>query len=171
MKTERGFLPRMGLAGMLVLTLAIAGCGDDGAGPEEGPMAEYAGTWEGTQFALVSAANSQIAFDLIGAGGSMVFSVQANGNFSGTATIPGALMGAPEMGTITIPLSGVMNPMDGGKLRISFIPEIPPLFTTMDPEATLVGNTLSLYMADGAFDFDQDGVTETAILQGEMVRN
>lgn len=170
MKTQRGFLPRPGVAGMLILSMMVTGCGDDGSGPEEGPMADYVGTWEGTQFAIVSAANPAVAFDLIGAGGSMVFSVQSNGNFSGTAAVPGVLMGAPEMGTITIPLSGVMTPLDGGRLRISFIPEIPPVFTTMDPETTLVGNTMTLYYGAAGFDFDQDGVHEDAIFQGEMVR-
>lgn len=172
MKTLTHFFPKAALGGFLVMALAVIGCdGGDGTGLDEGEMAQYAGTWTGTQFALTAAQNPAMAFDLIGAGGSMVFSIQPNGNFSGTATVPGVLMGVPEMGTITIPLSGVMRLQSETKLRIDFIPEIPPIFTTMDPDVTLSGNTLTLFYDEGTFDFDQDGVNEPSVFQGQMVRN
>jgi hypothetical protein len=77
----------------------------------------------------------------------------------------------PEAGVVTVPLAGVMRLTSPDRLRIDFVPEIPPIFTTMDPGFTVVGNRLTILDDTANFDFDNDGEKEPATFQAQFVRN
>lgn len=160
------------LVGMLVIAGLVSGCGEEGAtAPDELTIASLAGSWTGTEFAISSSADSAIALDLIASGGAILVSVEPIGSFTGTAVIPGVLIGDPALGTLTVPLAGVMRLIDETTLRIDFVPEIPPIFTTMDPTFTLSGNTLTILDESAEFDFDADGATEPSVYQIRFGKN
>jgi hypothetical protein len=154
----------------LGLALLVA-CSDAGTEPDGFAIADLAGSWESTAFSVTSQADASLSFDLIGGGGAVNVSIQPSGNFTGTAVIPGVLIGNPEMGVLTVPLAGVMRLMEGDRLRIDFIPEIPPIFTTMDPAFTLSGNSMTIVDDTADFDFDGDGIEEPSVFTGTLTRN
>lgn len=169
MKRNTSLSPAIALLGLFMAMVACDGGG--GTEPDELTIADLAGSWQGTQFSVTSQANPALVFDLISSGGSVNVSVQTQGTFTGTASLPGDLIGSPELGVITVPLAGVMRLMNEATLRIDYIPEIPPIFTTMDPEFTLNGNSLTIIDDTADFDFDGDGVEEPAIFRGTLSRN
>ncbi len=158
-------------AGAIVVGAMLTGCGaDDSTGPDGLSIADFAGAWEGTQYAVVSSADSDIRFDLIEDGGSVQMTVEPSGSFSGTVGVPGARIGMPEVEMITFPISGLWR-LDGeDQMHIEFLPQIPPIFTTMDPFFELDGNTLTIWDETAEFDFDGNGQTAAANFVGIMVR-
>jgi len=152
------------------LIALLAGCsGDDATGPTETTVADLAGLWQASAFSQTSDADPSVGADLIAMGGNMNWSVQTTGSFTGTAVLPGALVGTG--GTITLPLSGVIRLVDANTLRIDFVPEIPPLFTFLNAAFTLSGNTLTVIDSRSSFDFDGDGQKEGASVRAVFVRN
>jgi hypothetical protein len=131
---------------------------------------DLAGTWEITEFSMTSAGDPAVTFDLIALGGSAHLGLQASGNFTGTAVIPGLLVGVPQGGPITLPLAGVVRLVDGVTLRIDFIPEIPPVFTALEAGFTLEGNSLTVVDEAATYDFDNDGAREPARFRAVLFR-
>ncbi len=158
------------LAPLWVLTTvaSLAACDGDGTGPGEGPMREYAGTWMSTATLVQHKDNPLIAFDVVAYGGTLTFHIEASGHFSGTAAIPSALLGRPGMGTITVPLLGVMQLLSENTVWIRFTPEMPPLFQTMNSTFVRNGRSLTLTDDEGLFDFNFDGVPEPRIFMAEF---
>lgn len=157
--------------GLLVLGLMfLVGCGDGPTEPDELSVADFVGLWEATQFEFTSQANSAVSFDLIGIGGVFQFSVQPQGNFTGSLVLPAIPGQDPQGGPITIPLGGVLRLYEPGRIRIDFIPEIPPLLTTLTPSYTYSVTSLSLTDESALLDFDSDGREDPATLHGTFVR-
>ena len=129
------------IAPLLAVTF-VAGCGD--STPEEVAEA-LAGTWNATSVVFTNKANSSETFDLLAGGESVNITFTAAGGFSGSFTELGGTGGTfVVQGTNLI----FTNP---GK---------------SDPDTaafTLSGNTLTLTV-DDEFDFDDDGVDESASL-------
>ena len=92
-------------------------------------------------------------------------------SFSGTATIPGTLLGMPELGTVNAPISGMIRIVDATTLRIDYIPELPPVFTTMEPSFTLSETTWTMEDPSAVWDFNADGIGEAGTFLGTFVRN
>jgi hypothetical protein len=144
----------------LVIAPVLPACSDAATGPGAEGIAMFAGTWRCTQFSITHNKQAGTVFDLVGSGGAVQMSIQSSGTFSGTATVPGPLLGHAAMGPVTVPLSGILRMVGEGIVRIDFIPDIPPVFTTMETEYTMIGHTLALKNEESVFDFDGDGVGE-----------
>jgi hypothetical protein len=160
------------LAAVLAVALlaSLTACAtDDTTGPEAPSVADLAGTWAGVSFALESAASPGLGIDLMQMGGSMTLAITTSGSFTGLVVLPGLVVNQP--GTVTIPLAGVIRMLDDTTLRIDFVPEIPPIFTTLNTTFTLERRSLSLVDPGSKFDFDGDGVSEGAIFRGSFLRN
>ena len=127
------------IAPLLAVTF-VAGCGD--STPEEVAEA-LAGTWNATSVVFTNKANSSETFDLLAGGGSVNITFTAAGGFSGSFTDLG--------GTFVVQGTNLIIPNTGES----------------DPDTvafTLSGNTLTLTVDDDEFDFDDDGVDESASL-------
>ncbi len=123
----------------LLAVIFVAGCGDS---TREEVAEALAGTWNATSVVFTNKANSSETFDLLAAGESANITFTAAGGFSGSFTDLG--------GTFVV---------EGTNLIITNTGE-------SDPETvafTLSGNTLTLTV-DDEFDFDDDGVDESASL-------
>lgn len=147
--------------------LALMGGCDSGVSAPEGPnFAEFAGSWRAVEFTMASAADSTIMVDLIAAGASFEVAVQSQGSFVGSASLPGALIGNPAIPMISIPLTGGMRHLSEFQLEISFDPEYPPLFVRSTANVANAGDHMTLQEYRATYDFDGDGVQETALLNG-----
>ncbi len=131
-------LLRTFIAPLLAATF-VAGCGH--STPEKVAEA-LAGTWNATSVVFTNKANSSETFDLVAAGGSANVTFTAAGEFSGSFTDLG--------GTFVV---------EGTNLIITNTGESEPETVAF----TLSGNTLTLTV-DDEFDFDDDGVDESATL-------
>ena len=171
MKRNASFLNPLVTAVSVLFGTLLAACGDGGTAPDEFTIADLAGSWDASELSVTAKASSAVSMDLIASGGAVHWATQPSGNFTGTAVLPGALIGMPEAGVVTLPLSGVMRLTTPNKLRIDFIPEIPPIFTTMDPGFTVDGNRLTILDDTAEFDFDGDQVKEPAVFRAQFVRN
>jgi hypothetical protein len=156
-----------------VAAALFASCGgSDSPSAIDGTVtaADLAGVWEASQFRMTSKENSLLQFDMIQLGGAMNFAIQPQGSFTGTVFIPAAIS-ADQTG-YTVPLSGVMRiTNEAANLRIDFVPEIPPLFTAMEPSLELIDNTLTITDGTVSFDFDRNGSDEPADFQAVFTRN
>lgn len=172
MGPAKGTLLRTVAVGALLASILVSACGEESAtAPDEFTAAGLTGSWEGSAFSISSVADPETGFDLIEAGGAIMVSVEAGGNFTGTTVIPGILIGNPDLGALTIPLAGVMQLIDDTTMRIDFVPEIPPMFTRMDPTFTLNGNALTILDDAAEFDFDADGATEPSVYRITFAKN
>ena len=124
------------IAPLLAVTF-LAGCGD--STPEEVAEA-LAGNWNATSAVFTNKANSSETFDLLAGGESVNIAFTAAGGFSGSFTEVG--------GTFVV---------QGTNLIITNTGESDPKTVAF----TLSGNTLTV---DDEFDFDDDGVDESASL-------
>ena len=159
------------VAVILACTWAVTACADNTTGAEVEGIARFAGTWQCKQFSITHNEHPGVVIDLVGNGGAVQMSIQASGTFSGTATIPGVILGDPEMGPVTVPISGVLRDLGTDRVRFDFIPEIPPVFTTMDTEYAFIGNTLTLEDQESVFDFNGDGTGEPGTFSGHFTRS
>lgn len=148
----------------------LAGCEDGGTGPGEFNVADLAGSWDATELSVTSKADPALSVRLIEGGGAVHWAIQPSGAFLGTAVVPGVLLELPNIGVVTVPLSGRIRLLDPSTLRLDFIPEIPPMFTTVDGSFTLTGNTLTLVDEDAEYDFNLGGSDEPAVLRAVLVR-
>jgi hypothetical protein len=159
------------LLGLILATGAVLSCGTDGGtGPDRLTIADFAGRWEGLQYAVVSSVDPNVRFDLIEDGGTVHMTVEPSGSFSGTVGIPGARIGMPEVELITFPVSGLWRLEGMDRIHIEFLPQIPPIFTIMDPFFELDGNRLTIWEETAEFDFDGNGEMAPANFVGIMVR-
>lgn len=157
------------LVGMALLG-ALAGCaGDDGVVPLDPTQEGLPGAWRATEFSIADQADPTVRLDLVVLGGSMTLSITPSGAFAGTAVVPGVLYDQP--GFVTIPLTGLVRPIDAHKMRIDFVPEVPPFFIAFAPAFTLDERTLTFVDPDTRFDFDGDGLTEPATTTASLTRN
>ncbi len=128
------------IAPLLAVTFVV-GCGD--STPEEVAEA-LAGTWNATSVVFTNKANSSETFDPLAGGGSVntTTTFTADGRFSGSSTELG--------GTFVVQGTNLIftNPGKSDPDTVAF---------------TLSGNTLTLTV-DDEFDFDDDGVDESASL-------
>lgn len=117
---------------------------------------DLAGTWSATQFLFTNPANAAQTYDMIAAGGSLSLTVQPNGDYSATMTVPG---NAPEAFTGTISVEGdILTLAESGH------------GSPTPYNASRSGNTLTLTTDDELFDFDEDGTEELASLRLVLVR-
>ena len=126
------------IAPLLAVTF-LAGCGD--GTPEEVAEA-LAGNWNATSVVFTNKANSSETFDLLAGGESVNIAFTAAGGFSGSFTELGGTF--VVQGTNLI----ITNTGESDTHTVAF---------------TLSGNTLTLTV-DDEFDFDDDGVDESASL-------
>lgn len=171
MRLLNSWIPTRRAVSVLVTASLVMACGDSGTDPEEEGIARFAGSWTSSAFSITSQLHPGTSFDLVGAGGAVQMSVQPSGSFSGTATIPGSLLGIPELGTVNAPISGMIRIVDATTLRIDYIPELPPVFTTMEPSFTLSQTTWTMEDPSAVWDFDADGIGDAGTFLGTFVRN
>ncbi len=127
------------LIASLLAVIFVAGCG----GSKNEEVAEaLAGTWNATSVVFTNKANSSETFDLLAAGGSANVTFTAAGEFSGSFTDSGGTFVVEGTNLI------ITNTGESDSETIAF---------------TLSGNTLTLTV-DDEFDFDEDGVDESASL-------
>ena len=158
------------MAALVSVGLMVAGCEDDDDGGDGGApvvQADLAGTWTATQFQVTSADNPLLSLDLIALGGSLTVTVDTDGNFTGQA----AVLDPATFQTVTVPLAGRFMLVDQDMLTIDFDPDIPPFFTDDTMDFSLEDGTIHLYDDTTDFDFDGDGNGESAIFEGELVRD
>lgn len=131
------------------LATAVA-CGDAVA-PED-----LAGTWSATSFVFTRVANTSETVDIIGAGGSVSITFNANGTYSITFDVGG------EMDT-----SSGSYAIDGSTLTLDEGTQ-DEVSGTID----LSGNTLTLRITSGLeFEFNDSGVDEPATLVAVFARD
>jgi hypothetical protein len=148
----------------------LGGCAaDSSVAPEDTVFDRLAGSWRGTEFVVSSLADPSISMNLVEMGGGLDLDFTPAGAFSGSAVLPGAVAGLP--GLITIPLSGVVKLVDEETLRIDFVPEVPPVFSTFTTTFTLDEHRFEIVDPGSSFDFDKDGVNEPARIFGVFLRN
>ena len=133
-------------------------------------MAELAGSWDVASFRVTSHSDPERSFDLIEGGAAMHVAIQPTGDFQGASVVPGHLVGIPEIGVVTVPLVGFVQLTGPGRLRIDYIPEIPPVFTTWQPDFEMVADTIDAIDPGVVFDFDDDGIWDPAVYQARLIR-
>ena len=155
----RSWLRWFAVLGALAVVPAVACGGDDddnGTGPGGITLADLTGTWDATQVEFVDLSNPLFRVDMVALGGSLVLTVEANGDYTATVEFPGE---QPETETGTVTLSGNVV-----ELNVDGVPE------SVEFDITLVGNTLTMVTESEEFDFDGDGTDEPARLTIVLVR-
>ena len=156
---------------VLTALAAIALVGCDSGSPMEADMLtleDLAGVWEVRSFTYTSNADSSVSFGLVDAGGWAAFSIQPQGNFTGQIVLPDDM---PQFGGMSFPVAGIMRLTESdARLRIDFVPELPPFFVTMEPDFEMQVDEIVLNETNDVFDFDQDGVGESATFYAVLRR-
>lgn len=159
------------LVALCLACFGLGGCQDGITEPGTLSIADLTGSWQGTSFSSTSMADSTEVFDLIGNGGAIYFSIQAQGTFSGIIELPGALVGFPDLPAVTFPLGGLIELIDENILIIDFIPDVPPIFFRLNAVLTYEEDRMHLVDTSAGLDFNQDDVLEPAILRATLERN
>lgn len=156
---------------LVLLGVPWAGCSRDGTGLDEFTLADLAGSWDMASFQVTAHSDPQLSIDLIEGGSAIFVSIQPTGDFQGSGVFPGHLVAIPEVEVISVPIVGFVQLTGPGRLRIDYIPELPPIFTTWQPDFELVADTLFLVDPGMVFDFhDEDGGWDPSIFQARLVR-
>ena len=153
------------LLGMFLCTTLLTGCSEDNGDDfslvgTNISVSEIAGSWNATQAIFSSAATGPgMQIDVVAEGGSVTLQIQTDGRFTVTVTESGE---APDVST------GRLG-FDEDLLVISFDDD-PDEFeffgiTHNEPNMTIQGGNGS-----AGFDFDDDGVEETANIDFVLVR-
>jgi hypothetical protein len=142
---------RTAVATMTVM--ALSACGD-GTGVEE---SDFVGTWDATSLEYTNAADPNQTVDVIDLGATFVITMEADGTFSATITIPGEVP-EPMTGTWSVNLG------DDFTIRETGVPG------EMQFDYSLSGNTLTIIGGDTHFDFGDDDIEESAILDAVLVK-
>ena len=158
---------RLALVGLLV-TLAAGCTADSPTDTSELTIADFAGTWVCESFFVVAKDDPATKFDMITMGVSLSWSVTPSGTFTGSAVVPAVDFGVGP--SITVPMSGVLRLVSTETMRIDFVPEFPPMFTTFIGSFTLAGDALTVNDDEATYDFDGDGVVEQATLRATLRR-
>ena len=135
-----------------LLAAAAAGCGSDGTGPSPDTLAA---TWNATQARFISVANPAQMADIVGMGGSVALTLNANNTFTMTTMTPGHPM---EQMTGTWSSSVDVLTLHHGSGTSQF-------------EMTHSGNTLTLTGGHGSFDVNGDDVDEEVTMNFTMTRS
>lgn len=154
---------------ILFVACGLCGCSsddDNGNGPDVTVIADLAGDWDCTQYLVTNVNNQAQQFELIALGGSLQVSLAPDGSFVGEASVPDPDTGIP----IVLPIGGTFSLDSQTELSVDFLLEFPPLLEDETLEFVLEGNTLTLHDEVTTFDFDDDGVDESAILDVTLVR-
>jgi hypothetical protein len=138
------------LAGLVAA--AAAGCGGDQTGPSPNTLTA---TWNATSAQFVSVANPAQMAELVGMGGSVKLTLNANNTFTMTTMSPGNPM---EQLTGTWSSSVDVLTLTHGTGTSQF-------------DMTLNGNTLTLKGAHGSFDVNGDDVDEAVTMNFTMTRS
>jgi hypothetical protein len=141
---------------LALLVPVLTACDDDDpAGPSS---ATLAGNWTVTQIELVSVANASISVDLMDEGVTATLELEADGDFFLRVTDP---VEGLEIFTGHWTYTDVLTMEHiGGQ----FVGE-------WQFAVSLTGDTLRLTGADAEFDFDEDGVEDSARLNMTAIRN
>lgn len=147
---------------LILSSLLLTGCEGDSAASNDSELFGLEGSWEATEFTVASLSDSTHIIDLIGTGGDMRLGLQPNARFNGSVTVPGRHLGMPDISGIVIPLSGFIHMIDDSTVRMEFIPEVPPLFTTRVARFQHVEDHLSMEFEGAPIDFERMGIEEPA---------
>lgn len=168
---------RTGLVAMLGFSILVCaltvGCSDDDDGgnkPVPITLADFEGTWEASSYKLTNPA-VPLTIDLVQNGGSFDFTAADDGTFTGSAVIPGAMVGAPN--DLELNYAGYVELVTQDTVKVVFDPEIPPFITTFTGAFTLSGDTFTITDESQMFDFDGPGPEGEvpAIFEGTMVKS
>ena len=131
---------------------AAAGCSSDSTGPSPDTLAA---TWTATETQFISTTNPAQMADIVGMGGSVRLTLNANNTFTLTTMMPG-------------------HPMDQLSGTWSSSVDVLTLHHgsgTSEFEMTHSGNTLTLTGAHGSFDVNGDDVDEEVTMNMTMTRS
>lgn len=159
------------ILGALLAFALITGCEENLAGSSQYDASEFAGEWIGQRFAMTSHDNPALVSDMVALGGVMLMTNQPDGSFSGSVTMPGYLIGTPDVESVTFPLSGSLELLSETMMTVHFAPSYPPFVVTRTSGFTLEDDRWIIFDEDSAYDFDRDGVEEPASFEFIMVRN
>lgn len=134
-----------------LVAAAAAGCGSDGTGPSPDTLTA---TWNATKAQFVSVANPAQMAEVVGMGGSVTLTLNANNTFTMTTMTPGHPM---EQLTGTWSSSIDVLTLHHGSGTSQF-------------EMTHSGNTLTLMGAHGSFDVNGDNADEEVTINLTMTR-
>jgi hypothetical protein len=165
---------RTGLVAVLCVAVVacglIVGCGDDDGGstPRIITVADFEGHWDFASYKLTDP-TIPLTVDFIANGASFDFNVADDGTFTGTGTVPGALIGLPN--DLDLEFAGTFQLVTQDTASVIFDQEIPPFVTDFSGAFTLQGNTLTFRDDNETFDIDGDEVEEDVIFEGIMIRS
>ena len=135
-----------------VVAAAAAGCGSDSTGPSPDTLAA---TWNATQTQFISVTNPAQMADVVGMGGSVRLTLNANNTFTMTTMMPGHPM-EQMSGTWSSSIDVLTLHHGSG---------------TSEFDMTHSGNTLTLTGAHGSFDVNGDDVDEEVTMNMTMTRS
>lgn len=135
-----------------LVAAGAVGCGSDGTGPSPDTLAA---TWNATQAQFISVTNPAQMADVVGMGGSVALTLNANNTFTMTTMTPGHPM-EQLSGTWSSSIDVLTLHHGSG---------------TSQFQMTHSGNTLTLTGAHGSFDVNGDDVDEEVTMNFTMTRS
>lgn len=135
-----------------LVAAGAVGCGSDGTGPSPDTLAA---TWNATQAQFISVTNPAQMADVVGMGGSVPLTLNANNTFTMTTMTPGHPM-EQLSGTWSSSIDVLTLHHGSG---------------TSQFQMTHSGNTLTLTGAHGSFDVNGDDVDEEVTMNFTMTRS
>ncbi len=146
--------------------IAAPGCDDDSTNPEGFTIADFAGTWDVTQYRVTHTSNPQLTVDFIEEGATLFFVADASGAFTGEME---AFVEELQQ-TLTLPFAGQFELVDQQTVTVSFDSEIEPYLTGFTGTFTFENETITLTDDSATFDFDEDGTDEPVTAVVVLVR-
>jgi hypothetical protein len=147
------------LSFLITIALLTLDCSKNSTEPENGDSnfpAELVGDWRATQFIMTNKANPTEQADLIQFGISYSLAIQSNGNYTSTLAIPG---------------EGSMIESGSSSVQGDQITVDPSNDDSYTKTYAISGNTLTVIDDDSEFDFDDDGIEESANLTIVLQKN
>jgi hypothetical protein len=143
------------LAALMAGVALFAACDDDLTGLV---ISDFQGTWNATAIQFTAHADASRTLNLVPLGGGLVLTLDANGNYSGTFTIPGEQ---------PIPITGTVTLVSDTQADIVF--NWPPVVTeppiaNFRAEFELRGNNLTFTRQSALFHFPGQPQPETSSL-------
>ena len=154
------------ILGVIAVLVAAPGCNDDSTKPKDLTIADFAGTWDVTQYRVTHQTIPQMTVDFIEQGATMFFVASVTGLFTGEME---AYVEELEQ-VVTLPFSGNFVLVDQQTVTVAFDAEIEPYLTGFTGSFTLEGDTITMVDDDATFDFDGDGTDELVTAEIELVR-
>ena len=139
--------------------MLVPGCDDDkSTKPDVLTIADMAGSWQVSKYEVTHQTIPQMTIDFVQLGAVITIEAEESGLFSGQAVMVDPI----SQQQTTIPFAGTFG-LEGDTITGTFIPEIPPYFTSFSGPYTYNGSSLTVTDSNATFDFDGDQQEDPAI--------